>query len=413
MELVAAAGQGMSREPRRLPIADTAPDPGIFGPGSITWEVMREPVLILGGGRALLMQAAHPLVAQGAIDHSDYSTDPFGRLDRTLRWVVSVTYGTSREARAASRAVNRLHAAVSGALPTRSATERVGAGTVYTARDPDLLLWVHATFVDTMLTTHDALVGTLTEADRDGFVREWHAVARLMGVAPRLLWSDAAGLRDYIEEAVARGPVRPGPGSRHVARTVVRPPLPSSALRPMWDAIAFTTVGLLPARVRRGYGFLWTPAHDAAHLGMRVWLRQTRSILPERFRTSPVYEFAQRRVRGDLDGATPRRPRPAARRRPPRRAASRADPSPLGDHGRGQPLNLARMPSRMARPSSPARSAASQSSTPPPTRRRGTPRPRRRTRRGARGRRGGPRPRRSRGGRRGCARRGSPRCRAA
>src|SRR5437899_1662006 len=94
-------------EGRELPLHDPAPDPGVFGPGSVTWRVMREPLLILGGGRALLLQAAHPLVAQGALDHSSYATDPFGRLNRTIHWVTMVSFGTSAEARTASRTVNR------------------------------------------------------------------------------------------------------------------------------------------------------------------------------------------------------------------------------------------------------------------------------------------------------------------
>jgi uncharacterized protein (DUF2236 family) len=314
-ELVDFFGRATARGDRSLPITDTSPDPGLFGPGTVTWTVMKEPVLILGGGRALLMQAAHPLIAQGAIDHSTYATDPFGRLDRTLVWVVSVTFGTRREARAASREVNRLHAAVTGTLPAAEATDKVPALTAYTAKHPDLLIWVHATFVDTMLATHDAFVGTLSEAERDTFVREWHAVARLMGVPSRGLWRDAGELHDYIRDQVECGPVRPGPGSRRVAQTVVHPPLPTRALRPAWEAVAFATVGLLPAAVRRGYGITWTPAHEAAHGALSMSLRAARAVLPERVRSSPVHDFAQARVAGQLRLAQTRQARAATRSR--------------------------------------------------------------------------------------------------
>ena len=286
-------------EGRELPLRDQAADPGLFGPGSVTWRVMREPLLVLGGGRALLLQAAHPLVAQGAIDHSSYATDPFGRLNRTIHWVTMVSFGTTAEARAASRTVNRQHRRVSGVLPTAHATERVRRGVGYTAMDSELLLWVHATFVDTMITAHDALVGGLTPADRDGFVREWHAVARLMHVPAALLWDSHAEMRAYVDDQITRGPVRPGAGSRLVSRTVLRPPLPSAALRPLWDVVAFTTVGMLPAALRRGYGITWTPAHDAAHRAVRLWLRGARATLPERFRVSPVHQLALLRARGE------------------------------------------------------------------------------------------------------------------
>ncbi len=283
---------------RPLPLQDSAPDPGLFGPESVTWRVMHEPLLILGGGRALLMQAANPLVAQGAIDHSAYAEDPFGRLMRTIRWVTMVTYGTRAEAVAASAVVNRLHTRIAGTLPGEHATRDVVTETRYNALDGELLRWVHASFVDTMLVTHDALVGGLSERDRDAFVREWHAVAALMHVPPRLLWRSHRELRSYVDGEVARGVAVPGAGSRLVSRTVLRPPLPSWWMRPGWDVVAFTTVGLLPAAVRRGYGILWTPAHSAAHATLCLALRRGHDRLPPRLRMSPVHELALARARG-------------------------------------------------------------------------------------------------------------------
>src|ERR1700680_2697463 len=140
---------------RRIPIDDPDPDPGLFGPGSVTWRVMAEPLLMLAAGRALLMQAAHPLVAEGAIDHSTYATDPFGRFERTVEWVTVVCFGTTAEARRVSRRVNRLHGAVHGTLGRGHGTKRFRPATAYSGRDPELLRWVHATFVDTMLVAHD------------------------------------------------------------------------------------------------------------------------------------------------------------------------------------------------------------------------------------------------------------------
>src|SRR5438105_3511637 len=134
-----------------VPLRDPTPDAGLFGPGSVTWRVMREPILILGAGSALLMQAAHPMVAQGALDHSTFATDPYGRLDRTVEWVTVVCFGTTREARSITRRVNRLHRRVAGVVPRASATAAVRAGSRYTATDFGLLLWVHACFVHAML----------------------------------------------------------------------------------------------------------------------------------------------------------------------------------------------------------------------------------------------------------------------
>jgi len=285
---------------RPLPLHDPTPDPGLFGPDSVTWRVMHEPLLILGGGRALLMQAANPLVAQGAIDFSAYAEDPFGRLMRTIRWVTLVTYGTRAEAVAASNVVNRLHDRVAGTLPGEHATPALPGGSSYSALDAEQLRWVHASFVDTMLVTHDAVVGGLSDADRTRFVREWDAVADLMHVPPHLLWRTHGEMRRYVDRQVARGVALPGKGSRLVSQTVLRPPLPSPWLRPGWDVVAFTTVGLLPPAVRRAYGITWTRAHTAAHRALCVSLRRARPLLPRRLLVSPVHELAMARVEGRM-----------------------------------------------------------------------------------------------------------------
>ena len=297
---------------RRSPLRDPAPDPGLFGPGSVTWRVMREPTLILGAGSALLLQAANPKVAQGAIDHSNYATDPYGRLERTVEWVTVVCFGTTQEARRATRNINRLHRRVSGSMPAPNGTPGVPPGQPYSASDRDLLRWVHASFVHSMLAAHDALVGGLTDADRDGFVREWDAVAALMGLSARNGWSSAAALSGYIDAEVASGRALPGPGSRAVAEAVLHPPVPTALLRPAMTALAFVSCGLLPAPLRRAYGITWTPAHAAVHRGVRLSLRTLRVALPERLRTSSVHKRAMARAEDAAPGRTPHSASPRA-----------------------------------------------------------------------------------------------------
>jgi uncharacterized protein (DUF2236 family) len=284
--------------PRPLPLRDPTPDPGLFGPGSVTWVVMREPRLLLAAGRALLLQAANPLVAQGAIEHSTYRSDPYGRLERTVRWVTVVCFGTRQEAERVSGRVNALHRPVSGTLPEANATSRVPAGTRYSASDPALLRWVHATFVDTMLVAHDELVGGLSTAERDAFVREWDAVARLMGLSRNRCWRDSAALRRYVEREVRRGRAIPGAGSLEVAETVLHPPVRSALMRPGTDTLAFIATGLLPPELRRGYGLVWTPAHMAAFSALTRSMRLANPALPRRLRISPVYDLALARSEG-------------------------------------------------------------------------------------------------------------------
>ncbi|HWW10687.1 MAG TPA: oxygenase MpaB family protein [Candidatus Acidoferrales bacterium] len=288
---------------RPMPLHDRSQDPGLFGPESVTWQVMREPLLILGAGRALLMQAAHPLVAQGAIDHSAFATDPFGRLERTIEWVTLVCFGTTAEAHEISQRVLRVHRRIAGEIPEENATPSVRPGRAYSAANPALLRWVHASFVDAMLSSHDALVGGLSDTERDRFVLEWDAVAALMGVPARLLWPDARSMRAYVLRQVARGPAVPGAGSRQVATTVLHPPVGSPMMRPGFELLAFISTGLLPAEVRRGYGFSWTPAHTAAHRACLVSVRSLRRVLPRRFRVSPVYDLALARAQGHWPAA--------------------------------------------------------------------------------------------------------------
>lgn len=328
--------------PRVELLSDHAADPGLFGPGSVTWRVGREPLLLLGGGRALLMQVAHPLVAQAVVDHSDYATDPFGRLARTVQWLVAVTFGTNGEARAATAEVMRVHAGVRGQLDAANATPGLAAGTPYSALHPDLGTWVHATIVQSMLVTHDALVGPLAVSDRDAMVSEWHAVAGLLGVPRRLLWSTAAELDHYIDDVSAELTASV-PASREAAAVVLHPPLPSVALRPPFALVGFLSVGLLPGALREAFGTPWGARRQGAHDTMCSAMRAAESRAPRALRVSPLHDAALARSAGR--GL----PRNAAAMRRTRRWAARLDA--LGGARPDQPAVGAGPPSSAGRSS--------------------------------------------------------------
>ncbi len=283
-----------------MPLRDRTPEAGLFGPGSVTWRVIREPILVVGGARALLLQTAHPLVAEGAIDHSTYRSDPYGRLLRTLEWVAVCSFGTTAEAQAACRQVNRRHARVKGRLTRGHSTAEHRPESEYTARNPELLRWVHACFVDTLLVAHDALIGGLDDRERDRMVREWNGVAALMGVRARDRFQSRAELAEYVATEIASGRVAPGAGSREVAATVLAPPLPGLLALPATRLFALGTIGLLPPETRTGYGFHWSPAHEAAHRALCAGLRTVHPGLPRQLRISPAYDWAVRRLRGTL-----------------------------------------------------------------------------------------------------------------
>ena len=147
-------------------------DTGLFGPGSASWQVHRNYTVMLGGARALLMHAAHPLVVAGARQTGMYERDPWRRLERNLRLTFTVVFGTEGEARAAARRIDDVHAGIHGVDPV--------TGLRYDARDPELLLWVHACLVDSFLAFERWTVGRLDDAGRQRFHEESMVSAELL-----------------------------------------------------------------------------------------------------------------------------------------------------------------------------------------------------------------------------------------
>ncbi len=299
--------------PPRRRVAPGGADPGLFGPASVTWRVMAEPVLGLGASRALLLQTTHPLVAQGALDHSRFAPDPVGRLTRTVAWVTTVAFGTTAQARAACRGLNRRHRAVEGLLPPGHGTRRVRAGTPYAARDAALILWVPAALVETLIVCHDALVGGLTAGDRDRMVCEWNVVARLLGAGAAPAFASWPGLQAWIARDIVDGPVLPGRAAREVAATILGGPPPGDvplvrrALRPLTRLVV---QGLLPEPVRDAYGIRWRRRDAGAHAAALAAIRRSHPWLPPPPRRSPAHQAALAR----LEGGGSRRARAALRR---------------------------------------------------------------------------------------------------
>lgn len=252
------------------------PAAGLFAPDSITRRVNREAVLLLGGGRALLLQVAHPLVAAGVAEHSHFEQHPLQRLLRTLELTLTIVFGSAAEALAAVRGIERAHARVHGRL--EQACGPFPAGTPYDANDPALLLWVHATLVDSALAAHQRFVGPLSPAERRRFYDESRVTARLFGIPAAVVPPTYEAFRIYVRDMV-RGPqLAVSRDSRTIAASLLSPALPPG-LRQLAVATRLFTVGLLPAAVRRRYGYPWGPlrerALDAAALALRTgvpWL---------------------------------------------------------------------------------------------------------------------------------------------
>jgi uncharacterized protein (DUF2236 family) len=266
---------------------------GLFGPGSVSWRVDREVLVLAGGSCALLMQAAHPVVAAGVAEHSTYATDPFGRLLRTLTSSYDVVFGSGEEAAAAIRRVNAIHARVRGTIS--------GDGAPYSAMDPEALLWVHATLVDTALRVYSRFVAPLAPSDEQAYHEECARVAELLGVPPGDVPRTIVELRAWMAQMVASGRVCVTPPARDIARTVLYPS--SLPFRLFWDAAHVISLSTLPAELRRQYGIRWSNRREHGVDRLASACRRMLPLVPPIIRHVPQARAADRRVR--RSGRTP------------------------------------------------------------------------------------------------------------
>jgi uncharacterized protein (DUF2236 family) len=223
---------------------------GLYADDSITRRVNRENVLLLGGGRALLMQLAHPKVAAGVDQHSDFRTQPIRRLRRTIRTTMAIIFGDRETALAAARSVNQIHARVSGRE--------------YRALDPELLLWVHATLVDSALVTYETFVHRLLPREREDFFQESKLVGELLGIPGDAFPGTLREFDSYLDHMMAApGPVRVGRRAQELSRQVLRPKLPLLP-GPVMVPFEVVTAGLLPPTLRAQYRLAGGPGQRRA-----------------------------------------------------------------------------------------------------------------------------------------------------
>lgn len=271
----------------RWPPAHPAPlyDFGYYGPGSVAWKVNREWAVLLGGTRAVLLQLAHPLVALGVSNHSNYMTDPFGRAERTFVLGEMLTFGPTRTARQAARTINNLHKQVHGHLPTTAGP--FASGTCYNARDPHLLLWVHATLVDTLLLSYTLFIGPLTHAEEAQYYEESKEIAHLLGLLPEQMPEGIDDLRHYVHTMVHSDQLAPTIQARELARQTLFPPAPG-VLRPFMHLNLNITNALLPPPVREIYSLEWNKSQQLAFAAFARSLRLIVPRLPTHLRELPI-----------------------------------------------------------------------------------------------------------------------------
>jgi uncharacterized protein (DUF2236 family) len=260
-------------------------DGGYFGPNSVSWQVHREVTVLFGGARALLMQAAHPLVIAGATQTGMYQRDPWKRLQRTLMLTYAITFGTEAEADAAAERINDVHRRVHGIDPV--------TGLPYDALDPDLLLFVHACLVDSALLFERLTVGRLDDAGRQRFHEEQMLAAEMLGVPRDRIPPTIEGLRAWLGDVERSGILQVSEASQQVA-ALFRDPPREAEWRPVLGVVAQLAFGTLPPALRSAYGIEWTAGRATALRTSALAIRAIRPLLPSTFRFIAPYNERRR-----------------------------------------------------------------------------------------------------------------------
>ncbi|NBO45772.1 MAG: DUF2236 domain-containing protein [Actinobacteria bacterium] len=246
---------------------ETTPDAGLFGPDSVSWLIHSDPVALLGGIRALLLQALHPEAMAGVAQWSDYREDPWGRLTRTAEYIGVTTFGTTAEVQHAGERVRSVHA-------------KLGVDA------PHLLLWVHAGFVDSLLHVHRLAHPDFGDSAADTYVDEQRAAAAVVGLDANDVFGSTQAIADYFEQE--KPGLRATADALTAARVLVVPPMAPRAewltpARGAWALLASTAFATLPLWAQRLYadalGLPEAPPGLApiveASVAATSWLRET------------------------------------------------------------------------------------------------------------------------------------------
>ena len=230
---------------------------GYFDDTSMLRRVHREMAVAFSGPRALLMQASHPVAFEGFFAHTGALDSPYARLRRTAAVMDTIVFGARADADRAARRVRAIHSRVRGELAAPAG--RFPAGTPFAADDPELLLWILATLVDSALVVYERYVGSLSAAEREAYWQDYRVIGGLFGLDDREMPSGIEAFDDYMRDMLDGPDLHVTDAARELAvRIVLHPPVPL-ARRPVLEVVNFVTIGLLPARLRRQYGLSWDP----------------------------------------------------------------------------------------------------------------------------------------------------------
>jgi len=255
------------------------PNLGFFGPGSIAWMINREPILHIAGPRALLMQLAHPLVARGVTEHSNFDEDLYGRTIRTFTAVYAMVFGDVEEALGWARRVHQTHCRVQG--------------DGYRANDPQLLLWVYATLVDSALFAYETHVRPLRRHERDKHYDEMRTFAALFGIDERVFPKDWDAFGSYVRDTIDSDRIHVTQQAHDIAWQLLRG---RHFLRVFGPAAQIVAAGMLAPRLRDGFGLRWDRPTALAYNALMTSTRLAYKRIPPFVRAMPMAWEAELRV---------------------------------------------------------------------------------------------------------------------
>ena len=264
-------------------------DDRFFSPESMIWQVDREMILLLAGGRALLMQLAHPKVAAGVAEHSHFKGDPLGRLYRTMSTMWSIGFDEAALACAALERVRNVHRKVQGTIP---AAEPLAPGTPYGALDIELLLWVHATLIDSALVAYDTFVRPMAAEEKSCYYDDSKKLAYLFEIPETLVPKSLADFNAYLERMLLGGEIGVGLTALALAEEILYPS--PWVLKPGGPLLRLITAGLLPECLRDAYGLRWSEPKEKTFWLIAKWIRRLLPFVPKPLRVVPNARAAEK-----------------------------------------------------------------------------------------------------------------------
>jgi len=246
----------------------------------VSHRVNAERLAVLGWSRAILLQLAHPLVAAGVAEHSGFRSGglaAISRLHHTIRAMLALTFGDDSTHRAALDSIRAIHRRVHGRLPAAAGT--FAAGTPYSAEDPDLVLWVHATLLESIPLIYELVVAPLTAEERDRYCAEAAPIAIDLGARAAEVPRTWPAVTAYLDRMYASGAIAVSAEARELAAAVLSPPFAHLVAPAAW-ANRLLTIGLLPDDIRRQYGLTWSEARRPALRRLAGVLRAARRVTP-------------------------------------------------------------------------------------------------------------------------------------